>query len=67
MDAKALKDWREAFYGELRRQSEGGQWNMPAEKLDERFRHIAFGWSDKDIEELAARCTPAEAASEELM
>lgn len=67
MDAKALKNWREAFYKELRRQSEGGQWNVPAEKLDERFRRIAFGWSDSDIEELAAVCTPAEAAAEELL
>ena len=66
MDAKEIKEYREAYYKELCEQSKGGTWNLPRETLEQQFKHLAFEKPDSYIEELAAYYTPAEAAHEEL-
>lgn len=67
MDAKAIREYREAYYKALCEQSKGAPLNMSREKLEAEFYHVAFETSDKDIEALAAYGSPEEMATEELM
>jgi hypothetical protein len=67
MDAETIRAYREAYYDALCGQASRGGLNLSRERLEARFRHLAFDSPDEDIVALAEACTPAEAAAEELM
>lgn len=67
MEKERIAEWRQAFYDELVKQSEGAQLNMTREDTLAEFRRVAFDSPDSDIEAfINYPMTPAEAAREEL-